>query len=134
MPRFPVLATLLLAAVLAPVPAHASLLDGCHARAYEPNAAPGFYTESVGGFYCDQPTTDLSVQVCLEVLDDVTVTWVQVSCGDGYEPGPAPSVEAWTFGCWWGTYLYRTTATGSAGDGRTDSAASLPVPFYCTPL
>ena len=132
MRRITLLVTCLLAAVLAPVPAHADLLDGCYAYAAPPEAPHSFYTEARGGFACDRPTTDLSVTVCLEVLDGVG--WTAISCGDGFDPGPATFVEAFATGCWWGIYLYRSTAVGSAGDGRTGRASSLPVLYFCTPL
>jgi hypothetical protein len=132
MRRTTVLVTCLLAA-LAPVPARADLLpDGCHAYAALPEAPHSFYTEARGGFACDQPTADLSVTVCLEVLDGAG--WTAISCGDGYDPGPATFVKASATGCWWGIFLYRSTAVGRAGDGRTGRASSLPVLYFCTPL
>ncbi len=124
------LAVALLAATA--VPSSAGILPAaCHATADQPTAQHSFGTNATGSFTCDTARASLSVEVCLEWLNGAK--WTAVDCQPN-TVADASEVSATAYGCEWGLYLYRTTTRGTSSDGESDTATSLPVAYFCTPL
>ena len=119
-------------ALAAAVPAAPANAAGCVATAHLPTWRHNFGAIASGSYDCDGVRSWLTVEVCLEVLTE-NAMWENASCDSGTVTNAA-SVFGETQGCRYGVYAIRSVATGWSSSGESHSSASLPVPYFCTPL
>ncbi len=127
----PSLRVLTVLPLLVPLGVRPAAASGCVASTAPPTAQHSFGANAFGEYTCDGPRPELSVRVCIEALD--TTGWEPVACDTADATGVA-QVRAETYGCWYGLWLIRAVAVGTASTGEHGWSASTPVPYYCTPL
>ena len=126
------LAPLLALAALTVAPgAEATIVPSCRAYADVPTAQSWYRHAAHGGFTCDTPRAELTVEVCLEVLGENL--WERIACATETAAN-ATEVSATAEGCRYGLHVVRSVAIGSASTGAKATAESPPIALFCTPL